>query len=145
MYRFSILTSIIHLCGNFCSALSCCFCVICCSCVKFCCFCVIDEGGCPRTIQLTHPGSVCTRKMPNRCRPDLAHRRQPRPDSGLGFQVRALISFQGIPSCLGSGGRGLLPGKLRISQVRWRSNLRITSNFRVTLPNLCQRALNRIA
>ena len=66
-------------------------------------FCYIDEGGCPCTIQLTHPGSVCTRKMPNRCRPNLAHIRQSRPDSGLGFQVKVLKIFQDVPSSLESG------------------------------------------
>jgi len=33
----------------------------------------------------------------------VAHIRQSRPDSGLGFQVKVLDTLQGVPSSLGSG------------------------------------------
>ena len=39
----------------------------------------------------------------NRCRANMAHIRQSMPDSGLGFQVKVRITFQVIPSSLGSG------------------------------------------
>jgi len=38
-----------------------------------------------------------------RCRAKTAHIRQSRPDPGLVFQVKVLETFQGVPSCLGSG------------------------------------------
>jgi len=38
-----------------------------------------------------------------RCRANMAHIRQPRPDSGLGFQVKVIRTFQIGPSLLGSG------------------------------------------
>ena len=38
-----------------------------------------------------------------RFRANMAHIRQSRPDSCLGFQVKALDTFQGVPSSLGSG------------------------------------------
>ena len=38
-----------------------------------------------------------------RCRANLAHIRQSRPDSGLGFQVKFLTTFYGVPSSLESG------------------------------------------
>ena len=34
----------------------------------------------------------------------MAHIRQSRPDSGFGFQVKVLKTFRGVPSLLGSGG-----------------------------------------
>ena len=34
---------------------------------------------------------------------DMAHTRLSRPDSGLGFQVKVLKTFQMVPSSLGSG------------------------------------------
>ena len=36
-------------------------------------------------------------------RAKMAHAKQPRPDSGLGFEVNALTTFQHFPSWLGSG------------------------------------------
>jgi hypothetical protein len=38
-----------------------------------------------------------------RCRANMAHITEPRTDSGLGFQVRALRTFQIVPSPLESG------------------------------------------
>ena len=38
-----------------------------------------------------------------RCRANMAHIRQSRPDSGLGFQVDVLEPFHVVPSSLGSG------------------------------------------
>jgi len=38
-----------------------------------------------------------------RCRANMAHTRQPRPDYGLGFQVKSLEIFQVVPYSLGSG------------------------------------------
>ena len=35
----------------------------------------------------------------------MAHKRQSRPDAGLGFQVKALETSEGVPSWLGSGER----------------------------------------
>jgi len=35
-----------------------------------------------------------------RCRANVAHIRQTRPDSGLGFQVKVRIPFEGVPSSL---------------------------------------------
>ena len=37
-----------------------------------------------------------------RCRANMAHIRQSRPDSGLGFQVHVLTLFEVVPSSLGS-------------------------------------------
>ena len=39
----------------------------------------------------------------SRCRPNMAHIRQSRPDSGLGFQVKFVKTFQVVPFALGSG------------------------------------------
>jgi len=39
------------------------------------------------------------------CRANMAHIRQSRPDSGCGFQVKVLKTFQVFPSSLGSGTR----------------------------------------
>ena len=39
----------------------------------------------------------------DRCRGTLARIRQSRPDSGLGFQLKVLKTFQGVPSSLESG------------------------------------------
>ena len=33
----------------------------------------------------------------------MAHIRQPRPDSGLGFEAEVRNSFEGVPSALGRG------------------------------------------
>jgi len=61
----------------------------------------------------------------------MAHRRQPRPDSGLGFQVKVLQIFQVVPSTLGSGrtlnvgpkgnanSHGARPVHLIITMVKW--------------------------
>ena len=38
-----------------------------------------------------------------RCRANMEHIRQSRPDSGLGFQVKVRKTFQVVPSSLGSG------------------------------------------
>ena len=38
-----------------------------------------------------------------RCRAKIAHIRQSRPDSGLGFRVKVLKTFEVVPSSLGSG------------------------------------------
>ena len=38
----------------------------------------------------------------HRCRANMAHLRQSRPESGLGFQVNVLKTFQAVPSSLGS-------------------------------------------
>jgi len=38
-----------------------------------------------------------------RCRANMAHARQSRPDSGVGVQVKGLETFQVVPSLLGSG------------------------------------------
>jgi len=38
-----------------------------------------------------------------RCRENLTHIRQPRPDAGPGFQAKVLNTFEGAPSSLGSG------------------------------------------
>ena len=40
---------------------------------------------------------------PPRCRANMAHIRQPRPDSGIGFQVKVLKPFSVVPSSLGRG------------------------------------------
>ena len=42
-------------------------------------------------------------KLGYRCRANMAHIRQSRPDSGLGFQVKILTPFHVVPSSLGSG------------------------------------------
>jgi len=39
-----------------------------------------------------------------RCRANMAHMRQSRPDSGLGFQVKVLETFELASSSLGSAG-----------------------------------------
>ena len=59
-------------------------------------------------------GAMCVRSMkpqpPTRCRANVAHVRQSRPDSGLGFQVKVLNTLQGVPFSLGSGQpQNLLP------------------------------------
>ena len=41
--------------------------------------------------------------MQDRCRVSMEHFRQPRPDSGLDFQVKGLQTFQVVPSSLASG------------------------------------------
>jgi len=38
-----------------------------------------------------------------RCRANMAHTRQSRPDSGFGFQDKVLKLFSGVPPWLGSG------------------------------------------
>ena len=45
-----------------------------------------------------------------RCRSNMAHARQSRPDSGLDFQVKVLEPFSVVPSSLGSG-LGVLCGE----------------------------------
>jgi len=40
--------------------------------------------------------------LSTRGRANMAHIRQPRPGSGLGFQTKALKNFEGVPSSLGS-------------------------------------------
>ena len=42
-------------------------------------------------------------EVPLRCRVNMAHIRQSRPDSGLGFQVEVLKTFKIVSSSLGSG------------------------------------------
>jgi hypothetical protein len=44
-------------------------------------------------------------EMEERFRANIAHTRQSRPDSGLGFQVKFFEMFQGVSSSLGSGAR----------------------------------------
>ena len=39
--------------------------------------------------------------VPLRCRANMAHMRQPRPDFGLGFQINVLPTFEAVPSLLG--------------------------------------------
>ena len=49
------------------------------------------------------PAAPPSRVRGMRCRTSMAHTRQSRPDSGLGFQVKVLKTFQVVPSSLGSG------------------------------------------
>ena len=42
-------------------------------------------------------GVVCA----SRCQANMAHMRQSRPDSGLGFQIKVLKTFSVVPSWLG--------------------------------------------
>ena len=45
-----------------------------------------------------------------RSRPNMPQLRQPRPDSGLGFQVKVLHTFQVVPASLGTGRRFIIFG-----------------------------------
>ena len=47
--------------------------------------------------------SMVKRVASNRFRANMAHTRQSRPDSGLGFQVKLVKPYQVVPSLLGSG------------------------------------------
>ena len=53
----------------------------------------------PRTTPSEHSPLL----LPERCRADLARIRHSRPDSGLGFQIKALTTFKVAPFRLGSG------------------------------------------
>ena len=46
------------------------------------------------------------RKGSRGCRAKMTHIRQSKPDSGLGFQVKVLKPFEGVPSSLGNGASG---------------------------------------
>jgi len=61
---------------------------------------VIVEGRVPVQVRRLglDPGFV-----PSRCRANMAHVRQSRPDSGIGFQVKVPEMFQVVPCSLGSG------------------------------------------
>ena len=48
-------------------------------------------------------GDVVMPLRSGRCQANVAHIRQPRPDSGLGVQVKVLQTLQVVPSSLGSG------------------------------------------
>ena len=54
-----------------------------------------------------------------RCRADTAHARQSRPDSGLGFQVKVVEIFEGVPSSRGSGGEKESKRAPNEGQVHW--------------------------
>ena len=45
----------------------------------------------------------CRRPPTPRCRANMAHIRESRPDSGFGFQVKVLKTVYGVPSWLDSG------------------------------------------
>jgi len=47
--------------------------------------------------------SVCWVYGDARCRANMAHIRQSRPDSGLGFQTKVIVTFEVVPSSPGSG------------------------------------------
>ena len=51
------------------------------------------------------------RREQARCLANMAHIRQSKPDSGLGYQVKLLILFQVVPSSLESGYRDRLDKK----------------------------------
>jgi len=58
----------------------------------------------------------------------MAHIRQSRPDTGLAFQVKVPINFQGVPSSLGSGSPtpyGHYPDILQASDADQGSGLRV--------------------
>ena len=66
-----------------------------------------------------------------RCQENMAHIRESRPDSGqsrpdssLGFQVRALETFDVVPSLLGSGPETALSGPTRLDSALWHSRSR---------------------
>jgi len=50
-------------------------------------------------------GGVCTKagRRTAHSPVNAAHLRKPRPDSGLGFQIKVFTAFQDVPSWLGSG------------------------------------------
>ena len=49
-----------------------------------------------------------------RCRANVAHIKQSRPDSGLGVQVKVVKTFQVVPTSLGSGADGIQHGRDRV-------------------------------
>ena len=65
--------------------------------------------GCTVGLPRTNPH----RPRPNRA--NMAHIGQSRPDSGLGFQVKALRTFGGVPSSRGSGYMGASLKRNRLS------------------------------
>ena len=54
-------------------------------------------------VKRIHPGKRTRLVDQDRFQANMAHIRQSRPDSGLGFQVKGLVTFQAVPSSLGSG------------------------------------------
>jgi hypothetical protein len=58
----------------------------------------------PQTMNRRIPGRTW-RLCQYRCRMNMAHLRQSRPDSGVGFQEKIFKPFQVVPSSLGSGVR----------------------------------------
>ena len=50
-----------------------------------------------------NPQPLAPRRQHVRCRANVAHMSQSRPDSGLGFQVKVLQTFSVVHSPLGSG------------------------------------------
>jgi len=61
----------------------------------------------------------------NRCRANMAHTRQSRPHSGLGFQGKVVETFQVVPSSLGSGTTGAFPG----TSLTWSRGDRLESRI----------------
>ena len=56
------------------------------------------------TLKHARPTCACAAcAARTRCRANMAHTRQSRPDYGLAFQVEVLLTFQDVPSSLGSG------------------------------------------
>ena len=55
-----------------------------------------------RTSRLSIKNSL-SQASSSHCRANMAHKRQPMPDYGLGFQVKGLEPFQVVLSLLGSG------------------------------------------
>ena len=63
---------------------------------------------------------------------NLAHIRQSRPDSGIGFQAKVLHTFEGFPSSLGSGpggGSGTRVVRRRLEQQLYRNVQRFRSGL----------------
>ena len=71
-----------------------------------------------------------------------ARTRQSRPDSGLGFQVKVLNTFQGVPSSLGSGLAQTLQ-LLRKNVKRFRGGLVFKAHRRVYHSTLRLRVIKK--
>ena len=68
---------------------------------------------------MPRPEWIRTWKSSAECRANMAHIRQSRPDSGFGFHIRVLQTFQGVPLLLGSSlstvGNCILESRLEMS------------------------------
>ena len=103
---------------------------------------VASASGTPVTVSAStrychtpHPTVYTPRRAEGRCRTNVAHTRESRPDSGLGFQVKSARTFENFPTSLGSAA---FSGWLPWVTSQWSPHLAPNLDLRTTTSQTCE-------